>query len=174
MSSHTVILLSLVLTKRMNSSTETNFFFEGEDCDRRKSKYPCCYPTTWDSADRVVDSCLYIARPRHSRSFSAHLVPTTPFILLSAFAALRGSERLHRKLKSHKQFGPMITNWDEEGSISRRVKLVAIGTQVVCLIIICFVQPHWWIAPLMLTMMVIVSIWLWTRPEPASSSKAQV
>ena len=40
------------------------------------------------------------------------VLPTVPFILLSAFAAARGSERLHRRLLEHRLFGPMIRDWE--------------------------------------------------------------
>jgi hypothetical protein len=35
-------------------------------------------------------------------------LPTVPFVLLAAFAAARGSQRLHAWLLAHRQFGPMI------------------------------------------------------------------
>ena len=39
-------------------------------------------------------------------------LPTVPFVLLAAFAAARGSQRLHGWLLAHPQFGPMIRDWD--------------------------------------------------------------
>lgn len=53
------------------------------------------------------------------------LLPTTPFVLLAAFAFARSSERLHAWLLRHKVFGPLIQNWNENGSISRRAKIVS-------------------------------------------------
>ena len=38
-------------------------------------------------------------------------LPTTVFILIAAYAASRGSERLHRYLLQHPRFGPMIRDW---------------------------------------------------------------
>ena len=55
------------------------------------------------------------------------LVPTTPFLLLAAFAFARSSPRLHAWLLGHKRFGPLITNWREHGAISPRTKLVSVG-----------------------------------------------
>ena len=46
-------------------------------------------------------------------------LPTVPFVLLSAFAAARGSERLHARLLAHRQFGPMIRDWQAHGAVSR-------------------------------------------------------
>ncbi|MEM9667897.1 MAG: YbaN family protein [Pseudomonadota bacterium] len=53
------------------------------------------------------------------------LLPTTPFVLLAAFGFARSSERLHAWLLRHKIFGPLIKNWNENGSISRRAKIVS-------------------------------------------------
>ena len=47
-------------------------------------------------------------------------LPTTPFVLLSAYAAARGSRRLHAWLLAHRQFGPMIRDWQATGAVSRR------------------------------------------------------
>lgn len=55
------------------------------------------------------------------------LVPTTPFLLLAAFAFARSSPRLHAWLIGHKRFGPLIRNWREHGAISPRTKAVSVG-----------------------------------------------
>lgn len=54
------------------------------------------------------------------------LVPTTPLMLLAAFAFARSSPRLHRWLVGHRRFGPMIRDWQEHGSIGRRAKVLAV------------------------------------------------
>src|SRR3546814_14533521 len=41
-------------------------------------------------------------------------LPTVPFVLLSAYAAARGSERLHRWLLAHRVFGPMTVDRSHE------------------------------------------------------------
>lgn len=43
------------------------------------------------------------------------LLPTVPFLLLSAFCFGRGSSRLHRWLLQHRVFGPPIEDWIESG-----------------------------------------------------------
>src|SRR5690606_7711710 len=49
-------------------------------------------------------------------------LPTTPFILLAAFAAARGSKRLHAWMLAHRTFGPMIRDWQATGAVTRRAK----------------------------------------------------
>lgn len=44
-------------------------------------------------------------------------LPTTVFILISAWAASRGSERLHTWLIQHPRFGPAIANWQDRKSV---------------------------------------------------------
>lgn len=94
-------------------------------------------------------------------------LPTTPFVLLSAYAAARGSERLHRWLLAHRTFGPMIRDWQETGSVSRRAKWWAVGTMSACAVIFFLTAPKWWMAAIGTGIMAITGTWLWTRPEPA-------
>ena len=52
-------------------------------------------------------------------------LPTVPFILLSAFAAARGSTRLEQQLLDDPRFGPLIRDWQRDGSVPRRAKWLA-------------------------------------------------
>ena len=96
-------------------------------------------------------------------------LPTVPFVLLSAFAAARGSERLHRRLLAHAQFGPMISDWQAHGAVSRRAKLLAIAMMAACAVLLFITAPRAWMAAAGIAIMVVVGGWLWSRPEPPSS-----
>jgi uncharacterized membrane protein YbaN (DUF454 family) len=54
------------------------------------------------------------------------LLPTTPFVLLSAYCFARSSPRLHDWLISHRIFGPLILNWERHKAISPRAKVMAV------------------------------------------------
>ncbi|MDG2479242.1 MAG: YbaN family protein, partial [Alphaproteobacteria bacterium] len=54
------------------------------------------------------------------------LLPTTPFLLVAAFAFARSSDRWHRWLREHRVFGPLIADWQEHGAIDRRTKLLSV------------------------------------------------
>lgn len=53
------------------------------------------------------------------------VLPTTPFVLLAAFAFGRGSPRLRKWLVDHRHFGPVIHNWEAHRVIERRYKILA-------------------------------------------------
>lgn len=103
-------------------------------------------------------------------------LPTTPFILLAAWAAARGSTRLHRWLEAHRVFGPMIRDWQSHGAVSRRAKWTASLTMLVCAAIFFATAPRWWMAASASAIMALVALWLWFRPEPppAAVATAQV
>jgi uncharacterized membrane protein YbaN (DUF454 family) len=52
-------------------------------------------------------------------------LPTTPFILLSAACYAKASPRLHHWLTRHRLLGPMVRDWEQHRSLTRRTKTVA-------------------------------------------------
>ena len=55
------------------------------------------------------------------------LLPTTPFILLSAWLYARSSEKLYNKLIQHKMFGKIVSDFHEEKSIPLHAKIISLG-----------------------------------------------
>lgn len=53
------------------------------------------------------------------------ILPTTPFVLLAAFAFGKGSPRLRAWLVDHRTFGPAIHHWERDGAIAPRHKRMA-------------------------------------------------
>ena len=93
-------------------------------------------------------------------------LPTVPFVLLAAFAAARGSQRLHRRLLAHAQFGPMIRDWPAYGAVSRGAKVLAASMMAAGAALMFLTAPRWWMAAIGTAIMAIVAAWLWSRPEP--------
>jgi len=54
------------------------------------------------------------------------LLPTTPFLLISAGCFARSSRKWHRKLLENRAFGPLIKNWEAQRCVTLQVKLAAI------------------------------------------------
>lgn len=53
------------------------------------------------------------------------LLPTTPFVILAAFAFSKSSPRLRNWLLEHRIFGTMIRDWEATGAIATRYKVMA-------------------------------------------------
>ena len=101
------------------------------------------------------------------------VLPTTVFILIAAYAASRGSERLHRYLTGHPRFGPSIRQWQEHGAVSRRAKWAATLTMLASALFLLLsmraVGSHkGWMVALPIACMAVVALWLWMRPEPSA------
>lgn len=54
------------------------------------------------------------------------LLPTTPFLLIAAWAAPKGSPRLNKWLHCHPKFGPLLYAWREQRAVPARAKLIAV------------------------------------------------
>ena len=93
-------------------------------------------------------------------------LPTVPFVLLAAYAAARGSRRLHVRLLRDRRFGPMIRDWQVHGAVSRRAKRLAVATMTACAALMLATAPRAWMALTGIAIMAAVGTWLWRRPEP--------
>ena len=93
-------------------------------------------------------------------------LPTVPFVLLAAYAAARGSQRLRDWLLAHRHFGPMIRDWDRSGAVSRRAKCWASAMMALCAGVMFLTAPRGWMAATGSAIMAITALWLWRRPEP--------
>lgn len=93
-------------------------------------------------------------------------LPTTVFVLISAWAASRGSARLHAWLLNHPRFGKAIVDWQAHGAVSRKGKWMASLTMLVCALITLWCAPLPWIKAFSISIMGIVCLWLWSRPLP--------
>lgn len=94
-------------------------------------------------------------------------LPTVPFVLLSAFAAARGSQRLHAQLLADRRFGPMIRDWQAQGAVGKRAKWLATTMMSACAVVMFLTAPKLWMAATGTAIMVVVATWLWLRPEPS-------
>jgi hypothetical protein len=94
------------------------------------------------------------------------LLPTTPFLLVAAFAFARSSTRLNRWLREHRSFGPLIENWHRDGSIDRKVKRTAIIVILITPVISWLFGVPLWLIACQLVVLSAAAIFILTRPLP--------
>ena len=93
-------------------------------------------------------------------------LPTTVFILIAGWAAMRSSPRMHAWLWNHRLFGPMLQNWAAGGFVSRKAKRSAAAMMAVCAVVLWITPTPLWVRVLACSCMAVVLAWLWQRPEP--------
>jgi uncharacterized membrane protein YbaN (DUF454 family) len=99
------------------------------------------------------------------------LLPTTPFLLVAAFAFARSSERLNNWLREHQIFGPLINNWHRDGSIDRNSKRTAIIFITATPVITWLLDAPLWILVCQLVVLSAAAIFILTRPSPKSGAR---
>ncbi|MEZ5812352.1 MAG: DUF454 family protein [Rhizobiaceae bacterium] len=97
------------------------------------------------------------------------LLPTTPFLLLAAFAFARSSPRLHGWLVTHRHFGPMIENWRMHGAIARRAKIAAIAFMAAAVLLSWLTGFSATVIVIQVAIMACVAAFILTRPDAPSS-----
>ena len=67
------------------------------------------------------------------------ILPTTPFLLLSAACYLRSSERMHKWLLNNRWFGKYIRNYQEGKGIPLKTKILAMTVLWVAILYSAFI-----------------------------------
>ena len=98
------------------------------------------------------------------------LLPTTPFLLLAAFAFARSSERLHDWLLQHRVFGPLIHNWRAHGAISRRAKIFGVLSLAAVLVISIATSTPLWILSIQVVVLGLSATFILSRPNPPTNA----
>lgn len=98
------------------------------------------------------------------------LLPTTPFLLLSAACLARSSEPLHRWLLHHPRLGPFIQDWEREGAIQPSAKRTATGLILITgSLALALAGAPPWAKGAMVAVFAGVLTFIWTRPDGTSS-----
>ncbi|WP_127714268.1 YbaN family protein [Halobacteriovorax sp. HLS] len=99
------------------------------------------------------------------------ILPTTPFVLLSAYFFSKGSEKLHSWLISRPKIGKIIQDWERDRVIGPKSKLLA--TFMITLLFsytIIFVNVQAWIKVIVALSGLCVLLFILTRNSYPKSS----
>ena len=88
------------------------------------------------------------------------MLPTTPFLLLSAAVWLKASPSLYEWLLNHKVFGEYIRNFREYRAIPLRVKIVSVSLVWLTIGYCIFaVVDKWWWAQVLMALLAVAISW---------------
>ena len=94
------------------------------------------------------------------------LLPTTPFLLLAAYAFARSSERLHDWLVTHPRLGRPIADWRREGAVSRRAKALALAAMALAFGAGLLADPGPTVLAIHAVVLLLAAAFVLTRPAP--------
>lgn len=97
-------------------------------------------------------------------------MPTTVFLILAAWAASKGWPQMDAWLLNHPKYGHTLRNWREHGTVPRKAKWFATIMMFCSGIMMLMTNAPWMVKVFTDLTMLIVAIWLWTRPEHAKDS----
>ena len=94
------------------------------------------------------------------------LLPTTPFVLLSAYLFSKSSKTFHRWLREHRHFGRSVREWEEHQVVPLKAKIFGTVLTSISMIGVPLLTavPGWAMATVG-TLFAIVLAFVWTRPS---------
>lgn len=93
------------------------------------------------------------------------ILPTVPFLLLSAFCFSRSSERLHNWLITHPKYGPPINAWREHGAINARIKRISSASMLASVLLALLLNLPYLVIAAQTVVMSLAALFIWTRPD---------
>lgn len=93
------------------------------------------------------------------------LLPTTPFVLLAAFFASKGSPAFASWLEEHPTFGPAILDWRRNRVIPIKAKVLACSMMLLSWSLLVFMGMAAIVLAISGTFMACMAMYLLTRPS---------
>ena len=93
-------------------------------------------------------------------------LPTVPVLLLTAWFAARGSDRLHGWLYAHPHIGRLLIDWEQQGAVSRTSKLIAVIMLITSWVVMYHRLNNIWGLVGITVLLAAIATYLVSRPEP--------
>lgn len=93
------------------------------------------------------------------------VLPTTPFLLVAAWAFARSSPELAERLRNHPRFGPFLRHWQDRGAIPAKAKATAIVLMAASFGVLALTTTNVWILAIVAATLTAVALYLLTRPN---------
>ncbi len=101
------------------------------------------------------------------------VLPTTPFVILAAFAFGKSSRRLQFLLEESATFGPIIADWRTNGAIAPRYKTLALMMMVAAIVASVVVSVPNYALVAQLICILAAAVFILSRPNRADKPKQQ-
>jgi len=92
------------------------------------------------------------------------ILPTTPFVLLAAFFASKGSPAFALWLDNHPKFGPIILQWRTRGAVPASAKVLACSMMTLSWGLLFWGGAKPWVLLMVGLTLVAVACYLLSRP----------
>lgn len=95
------------------------------------------------------------------------VLPTTPFILLTAACWAKGSSKFNQWLLTHRMFGEIINNWQQHRAIPRKAKYLAWSMMAMScsMLFYRFSDSLQWLAWVTCAICITVAVWMSRLPD---------
>lgn len=94
------------------------------------------------------------------------VLPTTPFLIVAAWAAGKSSPALRERLRRHPRYGPALVAWQDHGAVSCRAKGAAVALMLVSWGLVWWTAGSIWVPVTVGIVLCAVASYLVTRPNP--------
>jgi uncharacterized protein len=93
------------------------------------------------------------------------VLPTTPFLLVAAWAGGKGWPRLETWLLAHRRWGLPIRRWRDHRAVPRGAKWAASASMLLSAVLLWLSHGPTALLLAVALVMAGVAVWLWRRPE---------
>lgn len=93
------------------------------------------------------------------------VLPTTPFLLVAAWAFAKSSPELAERLRNHPRFGPFLRDWQDRGAIPAKAKATAIVLMGTSFGVLALTTKNVWVLGGVAATLTAVAIFLLSRPN---------